>query len=449
MRVRLDPQALGRARRGHRPGGRARSTRGNVNLPTGVLWGPDQALTIRADGQLENAEGVPHRWWWRPATARRCGSAIVGDVVDDVENTRATRPGSTAGAASCSRSSASPAPTRWRWRTPCTRWSSRLRPQLPALGAPRDAQRPLGLDPPLGDRRADHAAASRWCWWCIVIFLFLRNLSATLIPSLALPFSIVGTFAVMKPLGFSLDNLSLMALTLAVGFVVDDAIVMLENIVRHLEMGKRPMQAALDGAREIGFTILSMTISLVAVFIPVLFMGGLLGRLFHEFAVVIGVAILVSGFVSLTLTPDDVQPVPQGADRDKRHGTLLRAASSGVFQRSLALLREHARVGDEPPPRSPSLFSLAILIGTVGAVHGWCPRASSRARTSTRSPAPPRLPEGTSFDSMVRHQQAVAAIVQKDPERRRLHVVGGRRRRRHLINQGRIVCASSRAASGA
>src|SRR6185503_8855551 len=107
----------------------------------------------------------------------------------------------------------------------------------------------------------------------LVIFLFLRNLSATLIPSLALPFSIVGTFAVMKPLGFSLDNLSLMALTLAVGFVVDDAIVMLENIVRHLEMGKRPMQAALDGAREIGFTILSMTVSLVAVFIPVMFMG--------------------------------------------------------------------------------------------------------------------------------------------------------------------------------
>src|SRR5206468_11344251 len=107
----------------------------------------------------------------------------------------------------------------------------------------------------------------------------------------------------MRPLGFSLDNLSLMALTLAVGFVVDDAIVMLENIVRHLEMGKRPMQAALDGSREIGFTILSMTLSLVAVFIPILFLGGLLGRLFHEFAVVIGAAILVSGFVSLTLTP--------------------------------------------------------------------------------------------------------------------------------------------------
>ena len=137
----------------------------------------------------------------------------------------------------------------------------------------------------------------------LVIFLFLRNLSATIIPSLALPFSIVGTFAVMWALDYSLDNLSLMALTLSVGFVVDDAIVMLENIVRHMEMGKTRMQAALDGSKEIAFTIVSMTLSLAAVFIPVLFMGGIVGRLMHEFAVTIAVAILVSGFVSLTLTP--------------------------------------------------------------------------------------------------------------------------------------------------
>jgi HAE1 family hydrophobic/amphiphilic exporter-1 len=137
----------------------------------------------------------------------------------------------------------------------------------------------------------------------MVIFVFLRNISATIIPSLALPMSIVGTFSVMYLLGYSLDNLSLMALTLSVGFVVDDAIVMLENIVRHMEMGKRPLQAARDGAGEIGFTILSMTLSLAAVFIPLLFMGGIIGRLLHEFAVTIGAAILVSGFVSLTLTP--------------------------------------------------------------------------------------------------------------------------------------------------
>src|SRR5207237_9354612 len=134
-------------------------------------------------------------------------------------------------------------------------------------------------------------------------FLFVRNVDATVIPSLALPMSIVGTFADMALAGYTLDNLSLMALTLSVGFVVDDAIVMLENIVRHMEMGKPRMEAAFEGAREIGFTILSMTLSLAAVFIPVLFMSGIMGRLFHEFAVTISVAILISGFVSLSLTP--------------------------------------------------------------------------------------------------------------------------------------------------
>ena len=136
-----------------------------------------------------------------------------------------------------------------------------------------------------------------------VIFLFLRNVSATVIPSLALPFSIIGTFAVMYLLHYSLDNLSMMALILSIGFVVDDAIVMLENIFRHMEMGEKPLVAALEGSREIGFTIVSMTLSLAAVFIPVLFMGGILGRLFNEFAVTICVAILISGVVSVTLTP--------------------------------------------------------------------------------------------------------------------------------------------------
>jgi len=136
-----------------------------------------------------------------------------------------------------------------------------------------------------------------------VIFVFLRRVSATIIPSLALPIAVIGTFAGMSAFGYSLDNLSLMALTLSVGFVVDDAIVMLENIVRHIEQGEKPYEAAMKGSAEIGFTILSMTISLVAVFIPVLFMGGILGRLFREFAITISVAILVSGLVSLTLTP--------------------------------------------------------------------------------------------------------------------------------------------------
>src|SRR5205823_9361946 len=136
-----------------------------------------------------------------------------------------------------------------------------------------------------------------------VIFVFLHNGSATLIPALALPFSILGTFAVMKLMNYSLDNLSMMALILSLGFVVDDAIVMLENIVRHIEAGEAPLEAALKGSREIGFTILTMTTSLAAVFIPILFMAGILGRLFREFAVTITAAILISGVVSITLTP--------------------------------------------------------------------------------------------------------------------------------------------------
>ena len=177
----------------------------------------------------------------------------------------------------------------------------------------------------------------------LVIFLFLRNISATIIPSLALPMSVIGTFAVMYLLGYSLDNLSLMALTLAVGFVVDDAIVMLENIVRHMEMGKPPMQAALDGAAEVGFTILSMTLSLTAVFIPILFMGGIIGRLFHEFAVTIGVGDSRVGLRVAHAHADAVEPVPALARRHEqhgrlyqRHGALLRVARRG-YERTLAL----------------------------------------------------------------------------------------------------------------
>ena len=136
-----------------------------------------------------------------------------------------------------------------------------------------------------------------------VIFVFLRRVSATLIPSLALPIAVIGTFAGMAAMGYNLDNLSLMALTLSVGFVVDDAIVMLENIVRHIEHGDKPYEAALKGSGEIGFTILSMTVSLAAVFIPIVFMGGIVGRLLHEFAVTIIIAIVFSGIISVTLTP--------------------------------------------------------------------------------------------------------------------------------------------------
>ena len=200
------------------------------------------------------------------------------------------------------------------------------------------------------------------CLVVLVIFLFLRNLSATIIPSLALPMSIVGTFAVMYLLDYSLDNLSLMALILSVGFVVDDAIVMLENIVRHMEMGEGVLEAALNGSREIGFTILSMTLSLAAVFIPVLFMGGILGRLLHEFAVTIGMAILVSGFVSLTLTPMLCSrflrpPVHETARPSLRHFRAFLHGNAHAYRWSLKVVLRHRL--------ATIIFSNLILVVTL------------------------------------------------------------------------------------
>ena len=157
-----------------------------------------------------------------------------------------------------------------------------------------------------------------------MIFLFLRSASATFIPALAVPISLLGTCATMYLLGFSINNMTLLALTLSVGFVVDDAIVMLENIVRHIENGMRPYEAALKGAREIGFTIVSITFSLIAVFIPVLLMGGIVGRVFREFAVTVAVAIVVSGFVSLTLTPMLCARILKSHDEHKRPNIVLR-----------------------------------------------------------------------------------------------------------------------------
>ncbi len=214
----------------------------------------------------------------------------------------------------------------------------------------------------------------------LVIFLFLRNLSATIIPSLAVPLSLVATFGIMQLLGYSLNNLSLMALPLAVGFVIDDAVVMLENIVRHLEMGEKPLQAALNGSKEIGFTILSTTISLVAVFIPILFMGGILGRLFKEFAVTMGVAILVSGIVSLTLTPMLCArflkpPHHQGehnGDRRKTFKTRLYDASELFFNGmqnayawSLNLSLKHHALGFGAGAEARRPLGLAVVGGLV------------------------------------------------------------------------------------
>ncbi len=197
----------------------------------------------------------------------------------------------------------------------------------------------------------------------LVIFIFLRNVTATIIPSLTLPMAVVGTFSVMYLLNFSLDNLSLMALTLAVGFVVDDAIVMLENIIRHIELGEKPMEAAYKGSGEVGFTILSMTLSLGAVFIPLVFMGGIIGRLFNEFALTITISILVSGFVSLTLTPMLCSRFLQER-HEEHHGKMFMAterafsAVLGAYERSLAWVMRHR----------PLTLAFSVLILVLTAV---------------------------------------------------------------------------------
>ena len=318
----------------------------NVSQPTGVLWGPTTAYTLQATGQLNNAAAIPIDDASRIATARRCNSARSGSARRRREQPKRElvqrRPRDRA------------------------RGSAAARHEHRRGGQRRARRARLDEDPDSGRRTQSRrcstgrSGSSNRCsdvkrtllltlvLVVVVIFLFLRNAWATLIPSLALPLSIVGTFPVMYVLGYSLDTLSLMALTLAVGFVVDDAIVMLENIVRHMEMGKPPMQAAIDGAAEVGFTILSMTLSLTAVFIPLLFLGGVVGRLFREFAVVIATAILVSGVVSLTFTPMLVEPLPARAEA---------RAAQPVLQRDRARVRlaprpvhVDARLDDAPSP---------------------------------------------------------------------------------------------------
>jgi len=245
----------------------------------------------------------------------------------------------------------------------------------------------------------------------LVILLFLRNLSATLIPSLALPISVIGTFAVMQMLGYSLDNLSLLALTLAVGFVVDDAIVMLENIVRHIERGEPPLQAAISGAQEIGFTIISMTVSLVAVFIPVLFMGGIVGRLLHEFAVTICVAILVSGVVSLTLTPMLCSRYLRHQEPQAHHWLYQ------VFERLFtALLNGYERSlrWTMARPRNVMVVFGLTVVATV-VLFGTVPKDFLPSGDTGQIIAFTEGAQDASFTAMVERQRQVAAILAKDP----------------------------------
>jgi HAE1 family hydrophobic/amphiphilic exporter-1 len=407
VRIQIDPTALAARGIGLDEVSDAIQS-GNPNLPTGILWGPHRAYTVRADGQIESAPEFRSL-----VIAYRNGAPVrlqdVARVLDDVQDNKNASwfDGARAITLAIQRQ---PGTNTVAVADAVKRTMATLIPQLPASVEVNTLyDRSLSIRDSVHDVKV--TLFITLCLVVLVIFLFLRNLSATVIPSLALPLSIVGTFAVMFLLDYSLDNLSLMALTLCVGFVVDDAIVMLENIVRHMEMGKPPFQAALDGAKEIGFTIVSMTLSLTAVFIPVLFMGGLIGRLFNEFAVTIGIAILVSGFVSLSLTPMLCSRFLRPS-RDERHGRFYEASERvyrrvlGAYERSLEWVMNH---------RPATLaFSFAILVGT-GVLFVLVPKGFIPTEDTGSIQGSTETLEGSSYDAMVEHQLAVSEVIGRNP----------------------------------
>jgi hydrophobic/amphiphilic exporter-1 (mainly G- bacteria), HAE1 family len=380
----------------------------NVNRPTGTLFGPDRNYVVQTSGQLMAADQ------YRPiAVAWRNGSPVrlseVANVYDGVENPR-----------NASWYNGRPTIYLAIARQPGTNTVEvvdRIKALLPDLQSqlPAALQLDIRSDRSVSIRESVHDVKFTLILTVflvvMVIFLFLRNLSATIIPSLALPFSIVGTFAVMWSFGYSIDNLSLMALTLSVGFVVDDAIVMLENIVRHMEMGKPRLQAALDGSKEISFTIVSMTLSLAAVFIPILFMGGIVGRLMHEFAVTIAAAILVSGLVSLTLTPMLCSRFLK-PPHSMRHGRLYNAIES-LFESSLRsygwTLRQTIRFKG-----ATMVVSALLLVGTVYLFQivptGFIPSVDTGQLSGQIEAI-----QGIGFEAMVAHQREIMDILAHDP----------------------------------
>jgi HAE1 family hydrophobic/amphiphilic exporter-1 len=413
VRAQLDPKKLAAHQIGIDEVNQAVQN-GNVNLPTGTLWGSRQAFTVQANGQLTNADQ------YRPLiVAYRNGNPVrlgeLGDVFDSVENDKTASwyagPQHKLNRAIVLAIQKQPGTNTVEVVNSINALMPSFRAQIPAS---------VSLDT-LYDRSKTIRASVDDVKFTLflalilvilVIFLFLRNLSATFIPSLALPFSLVGTFAVMYALDYSLDNLSLMALTLSVGFVVDDAIVMLENIVRHLEQGEKPMQAAFRGSREIGFTIVSMTLSLAAVFIPVLFMGGIVGRLLHEFAVTIGAAILVSGVVSLSLTPMLCSRILRPYSEVK-HGKLYMMSERvfdgtlRVYDKSLqAVLRHKLTV----------MGVSALVLVATGYLFVTIPKGFLSSEDQGQIYVFTEAAQGISFEDMKTHEVAVARALLDSPD---------------------------------
>ncbi len=424
VRVGLDPRALA-ARGIGIDEVRAALNSNNTNLPAGTLDGADKSTTLIATGQLRSAEGFR-----KVIVSYRNGAAVrladVAQVTDSVENDKAASwfmnklapsdqypPGENI--------SQNRSILLFVQRQPGTntiKVVDAIKDLLPAFRAQLPASISLDIysDRSLAIRESVHdvkfTLVLAIALVVLVIFLFLRALTATLIASLAIPIAVIGTFAVMYFCGFSINNISLLALTLAVGFVVDDAIVMLENIVRHIEQGTPPMRAALQGSREIGFTILSMTISLVAVFIPVLFMGGVLGRLLHEFAVSISAAILVSGFVSLTLTPMLCSRFLKPHKSAAEHGGFYRLTES-LFNRALGFYQRTLR-GALHWRRTVMLVA-ATTIGLTIWLLVQVPKGFIPTEDTGRLLIMIEAGEDVSFEAMVRYRAQVGAILARNP----------------------------------
>ncbi len=384
----------------------------NVNVPTGTIVGPHKAFTLQATGQLMNAEQYKSM-----IVTYRNGSPVrlqdLGTVIDGVEDERTA-------SWFYDHNGEQRAITLGIQRQPGTNTIA-VADAVKALMPQFKAELPTSVHMDVLYDRSDTIRESyrdvqftmllTLGLVIMVIFVFLRNVWATVIPSLALPFSIIGTFAVMYLLGYSLDNLSMMALILSVGFVVDDAIVMLENIYRHVEMGEDPLSASLVGSREIGFTIVSMTLSLAAVFIPVLFMGGVLGRLFREFSVTICVAILISGVVSVTLTP---MLCSRFLKKPAKHGEgKFGRATERAFE---SLLRGYDRTLQIVLRHRPATMGAAAAVLLLTALlfvivpKGFIPEQDTDQIAVTTEAA-----QGTAYDKLVEYQDQVADIIRRNP----------------------------------
>jgi hydrophobic/amphiphilic exporter-1 (mainly G- bacteria), HAE1 family len=406
VRVQVDPRALAVRGIGIDEVEQA-IARANVKKPTGALSGPFQSVNIQSNAQLTDAAA------YRPMiVAYRNGAPVrleeLGRVVDGVQTDKV--------ASWFNDDRAVVLAVQRQPGTNTIEVVDGVRALMPVFRQQLPASVSLDVvyDRSVAIRESVHDVQFTLLLTIglvvMVIFLFLRNVSATLIPSLAVPLSIVGTFAVMYVLGYTIDIISLMALTLCVGFVVDDAVVMLENIVRRMEGGESRMQAALNGSREIGFTILSMTVSLAAVFIPVLFMGGVVGRLLHEFAIVIGAAVIVSGIVSLTLTPmlcsRFLKPPHGGHNRLYRASERVFDGMLHAYDVSLRWTLRHGRL---------TMVVLLLTFGLTAYLFVVIPKGFIPTEDNGTIFAFTEASQDISFDSMMAHQRAVADVIRRQP----------------------------------